>query len=225
METQIYLIYSRLPEQIFEPISVHITINDFQFEPKTRLYDGLYGFTTSKKIAKAFMKIHYARYFRMVKRKITPEEYKKMVNDPTIDERIIQERLLTCGRGKEVAVALTNGEFDAISDYFSSKVSEMAELSYDDPETFPPYQLFKRKYQEALDIAYYATIFMVYLFTPFHASWNTDYDDDAGVNTEVEIAADGMNYGLSYPSGKTLYLQNNELAIYCKCFAEILNMA
>lgn len=224
---KIYFIYANFPTKIFKKFMYDpqnacaldiCTSKRFTYDSEYDTWRGLYAITIDKKLYKRFIDIHNHKYFKCVKRKMTLNEYQEFSK---ADNRRyeLQEEKLNTELSNSIELVLVRHERDLIDSYIDEKAAELGERAYDNEIHFPDYIIFKKKYQDALETLYYTTF-----FTCFWSTNAEDVDDDTGINEEVEIAMEGMSYGLTYPSGRGIAYDPNGFEIYVRVFNPILSL-
>ena len=204
---KVYYIYAFFPNKIFKNISPFVsTMKNFKYNPSKDEWYGLYAASYDKKLAKWFMRTHDKKYFVLKKddydnskKEFYEDFYLYMIKPIQMSYDVSDD-----GNGlKTMKLPLVNSE-------------ELMDPDTEDPEIGekdPPFRIFKKKYQYALEVLYYTS------FEILSAPSNHHVDD-----YEADIAEDNINFGVTYPSGLAIHIESNELAHYIGIYKDILSM-
>lgn len=225
----IYLIYAVLPTLLYKPFREHELIPEVtkpDYDPENDTWAFIYAWSDEKKLVKDFMKQHKEKYFRVIK-KDSIEEFPPSKGEKNhsiwMHLKLISGRLISGVKYSDknhkdsityTPIILTHFEDFCIDEF--DPFDDFIKWCDDHGLDIPNFRIFQKRYQEALEILYFTT-FQISQF----GDWTKEEDE---MMAETEIAVDGMNYGLTYPSGYNIYAEKNELQIYLKLYGEILSL-
>lgn len=208
--------------------SHNIVLSKFQYDISKDCWTGVYAITDNKKFLKEWLSIHKKNFFNIVKTDFSKEYFLKYKKDASVHRLLLQKKKLCCGTNEKISVCMPMHEYDVIEDYIDNILSGYAADEYE-TTSFPPFNIFKKKYQRALEIFMYTNNYLSYLSLPFvetHLNLDTpglNLDVREELLANIEIADDALSYGLSYPSGLSIRAEQNLFEAYIKCFNVILS--
>ena len=218
-----YYVYTILPNDVYKEIfatQLYTTKLKLKFNYDTNEWYGLYAVTDKKEKVKEFLKLRKKDYFVV---KTTEEDDEQEVKEELDKYKglglLITDQSVVCDmnrnnrrintKPKKIHMMMTTIERDIL--YDCSDIGIIMETALDDnyvAEDIPDPKLFTKDIQKLLEKIYYST---------FYATAVSPCEE-----TQV-IANDGVQYGLTYPSGLNLRVCINELQIFIDRFAGILS--
>lgn len=225
----VYLIYAVFPtplHKLFVEQGLLPHVRKPNYDPDEDTWISVYAWSTDKKMTKEFMHRHKSKYFRVIKKNSTDALYDSRRQKEKVEWDRIRLQPISLKYGVDIAKGKSIGTFKTVP----IVMTRFEQVSIDDFDMFsdfmiscdkknlelPDFRIFKKKYRKALEILYYTTFYTMYIGD------KTKSDDE--VIIEREVACDGSNYGLTYPSGYSVYIDDNELGIYLKLFGQILSI-
>lgn len=191
-----------------------------RFNYDTNEWYGLYAVTDKKEKVKEFLKLRKKEYFVVKNIKYEDEtETKNKLDKYKGLGLIISDQSMICdmkringklkSKPKKIHMMMTSIEREIL--YDCSDIGIIMESALDDnyiTDDIPDPKIFTKDIQKLLEKIYYST---------FYATAVSPCEETQS------IANDGVQYGLTYPSGLSLRVCINELQIFIDRFAGILS--
>lgn len=218
-----YYVYTILPNDVYKKIfanPLYTTKLKLRFNYDTNEWYGLYAVTDKKEKVKEFLKLRKKEYFVVKNIKYEDEtETKNKLDKYKGLGLIISDQSMICdmkringklkSKPKKIHMMMTSIEREIL--YDCSDIGIIMESALDDnyiTDDIPDPKIFTKDIQKLLEKIYYST---------FYATAVSPCEETQS------IANDGVQYGLTYPSGLSLRVCINELQIFIDRFAGILS--
>lgn len=224
----IYRIIASFPNRVMKKLQKNIEYYDggshatllskFDYDAMNDNWIGIYAITDDKKILKRWLLVHNTKYFHVMEMQLDHDAFLKYKKEALVHKLLIRKKQLRCGIDQYISVYLPSHEQDVIECCIMNILTYYAASDM----MFPPFSIFKKKYQRAMEILMYNNTYMSYFAFP-NLSKCSDETLIREMLTEVDVADDALAYGLTYPSGLQIHMEENEFEVYLRCFSTILS--